>query len=122
MMKNWRSNVTGSCELKTDGFWSKRMWHKISWRLLKHELRRGELTIMAAALVLAVCAVLSLSMFSERLQAGLMERSAEFLAADRILRSRGGEIPTEWLQRAEEEGVASARRITFNSMAFASGD
>ena len=59
------------------------MWHKISWRLLKHELRRGELlTIMAAALVLSVCAVLSLSMFSERLQAGLMERSAEFLAAD----------------------------------------
>lgn len=98
------------------------MWHKISWRLLKHELRRGELTIMAAALVLSVCAVLSLSMFSERLQAGLMERSAEFLAADRVLRSRGGEIPTEWLERAEVEGVASARRVTFNSMAFANGD
>ena len=39
-----------------------------------------------------------------------------------MLRSRGGEIPTEWLERAEVEGVASARRVTFNSMAFANGD
>ncbi|RUO19291.1 ABC transporter permease [Aliidiomarina iranensis] len=97
-------------------------WHKISWRLLKHELRRGELTIMAAAVALAVCAVLSLSVFSERLQLGLMERSAEFLAADRVLRSRGDEIPTEWLTRAQAENVASARRVTFNSMAFANGE
>ena len=98
------------------------MWHKISWRLLKHELRRGELTIMAAAVALAVCAVLSLSVFSERLQLGLMERSAEFLAADRVLRSRGAEIPTEWLERAEQEQVAWARRTTFNSMAFANDE
>ncbi|RUO35306.1 ABC transporter permease [Aliidiomarina sanyensis] len=98
------------------------MWHKISWRLLKHELRRGELTIMAAAVALAVCAVLSLSVFSERLQLGLLDRSAEFLAADRVLRSRGAEIPTEWLERAEQDDVAWARRTTFNSMAFANGE
>ncbi|RUO26144.1 ABC transporter permease [Aliidiomarina minuta] len=94
------------------------MWHKISWRLLKHELKRGELTIMAAAVSLAVCAVLSLSLFSERLQAGLLERSAEFLAADRVLRSRA-EINTEWLTRAEQEGLQWAQRVSFNSMAFA---
>lgn len=98
------------------------MWHRISWRLLKHELRRGELTIMAAAVALAVTAVLSLSVFSERLQLGLMERGAEFLAADRVLRSRGAEIPQEWLTRAEAEEVAWARRTTFNSMAFANGE
>ncbi|MCL5051444.1 MAG: ABC transporter permease [Firmicutes bacterium] len=94
------------------------MWHKISWRLLRHELRRGELTIMAAAVALSVCAVLSLSLFSERLQAGLLERSAEFLAADRVLRSRD-EIDTQWLERAQDEGLQWARRTTFNSMAFA---
>lgn len=94
------------------------MWHKISWRLLRHELRRGELTIMAAAVALSVCAVLSLSLFSERLQAGLLERSAEFLAADRVLRSRD-EVDTQWLQRAEDENLQWARRTTFNSMAFA---
>ncbi|RUO33060.1 ABC transporter permease [Aliidiomarina soli] len=97
------------------------MWHKISWRLLQHELRRGELTIMAAAIALSVCAVLSLSLFSERLQAGLLERSAEFLAADRVLRSRD-EVNTEWLQQASDEGLRWARRTSFNSMAFAAND
>lgn len=96
----------------------KRAWPKISWRLLRHELKRGELTIMAAAVALSVCAVLSLSLFSERLQAGLLERSAEFLAADRVLRSRD-EIDTQWLEQAEQEGLRWARRTTFNSMAFA---
>ncbi|TRW50073.1 FtsX-like permease family protein [Aliidiomarina halalkaliphila] len=98
------------------------MWPKISWRLLKHELRRGELTIMAAAVALAVTAVLSLSVFSERLQLGLLDRSSEFLAADRVLRARGAEIPTDWLDRAEQENVAWARRVTFNSMAFTNGE
>lgn len=97
------------------------MWHRISWRLLRHELRRGELTIMAAAVALSVCAVLSLSVFSERLQAGLLERSAEFLAADRVLRTRD-EIDMSWLQRAEDENLQWARRTTFNSMAFATNE
>ena len=77
------------------------MWHNISWRLLRHELRRGELTIMAAAIVLAVTAVLSLSLFTERLQSGLLARSAEFLAADRVLSSRRV-IDDAWLEAAAE--------------------
>jgi putative ABC transport system permease protein len=97
------------------------MWHKISWRLLRHELKRGELTIMAAAVALSVCAVLSLSLFSERLQAGLVERSAEFLAADRVLRSRD-EIDNQWLARAEQENLRWAQRVSFNSMAFANDE
>ncbi len=97
------------------------MWHKISWRLLKQELRRGELTIMAAAIVLSVTAVLSLALFTERLQAGLTERSAEFLAADRVLSSRR-DIPQEWLARAQDEGLRTADRVVFNSMAFANDE
>lgn len=94
------------------------MWHKISFRLLKHELKRGELTIMALAIVLSVTAVLSLSVFSDRLQAGLMERSSEFLAADRVLSSRR-DIPDEWLQKAHENNLKTAWKVLFNSMAFA---
>ncbi|RUO79547.1 ABC transporter permease [Pseudidiomarina taiwanensis] len=94
------------------------MWRRISWRLLKQELKRGELTIMAAAIVLSVTAVLSLSVFTERLQAGLTARSAEFLAADRVLSSRR-EVPTEWLQQAQQENLQYAHRVVFNSMAFA---
>lgn len=94
------------------------MWHKISWRLLKHELRRGELTIMAAAIVLSVTAVLSLALFTDRLQAGLTERSAEFLAADRVLSSRR-EVSEDWIAKAQAEGLQTAKRVVFNSMAFA---
>src|SRR5690554_4898245 len=96
------------------------MWHKISWRLLRQELKRGELTIMAAAIVLAVTAVLSLSLFTERLQAGLVSRSAEFLAADRVLSSRQP-IAEEWIAQAEQFDLRTAQRVVFNSMAFAQG-
>lgn len=96
-------------------------WLAISWRLLRHELRRGELTVMALAVMLSVTAVLSLSIFSERLQAGLLERSAEFLAADRVLRSRE-EINSDWLLKAEQEGLEVAQRVTFNSMVFANNE
>lgn len=94
------------------------MWHKISFRLLKQELKRGELTIMALAIILSVTAVLSLSLFSERLQSGLLKRSSEFLAADRVLSSRR-DINQEWLEEAHSRGISTAWRVVFNSMAFA---
>lgn len=94
------------------------MWPKISRRLLLQELRRGELTIMALAIVLSVTAVLSLSLFSERLQEGLLARSSEFLAADRVLSSRR-EVNESWLNEAHERNLQTARRVVFNSMAFA---
>ncbi|WP_417665401.1 ABC transporter permease [Pseudidiomarina sp.] len=97
------------------------MWHKISWRLLRHELKRGELTIMAAAIVLSVTAVLSLSLFTERLQTGLLARSAEFLAADRVLSSRRA-IDNQWVEQAQEYGLRTANRVVFNSMAFANDE
>ncbi|MCO4320149.1 ABC transporter permease [Aliidiomarina quisquiliarum] len=93
-------------------------WLVISWRLLRHELRRGELTVMALAVTLAVTAVLSLSIFSERLQGGLVARSGEFLAADRVLSTRQ-QVNPAWLEQATEQGLDYAERVTFNSMVFA---
>lgn len=93
-------------------------WLLISWRLLRHELRRGELTVMALAVTLAVTAVLSLSIFSERLQGGLVARSGEFLAADRVLSTRQ-QINPAWLAKATQQGLDYAERVTFNSMIFA---
>ena len=43
----------------------------LAWRLFKHEARRGELTIILLAIVLSVAAVLSLSLFKERLRHAL---------------------------------------------------
>ncbi|WP_017445554.1 ABC transporter permease [Gayadomonas joobiniege] len=91
---------------------------KLSQRLLRHELRRGELTIILLAMILAVSAVFSLSMFSERLQAALQEKSAEFLAADAVV-SSSRPIENQWLEYAQETGLQTSEQIRFASMIFA---
>lgn len=90
----------------------------LAWRLFRHEARRGELTIILLAIVLSVAAVLSLSLFSERLQQALTEKSAEFIAADRVLYSRN-EAPVEWVDKAIDMGLNTAHQVYTRSMVFA---
>ena len=90
----------------------------LAWRLFRHEAKRGELTIILLAIVLSVASVLSLSLFSERLQSALTAKSAEFIAADRVLDSRKAVDPA-WLERADELGLQSAHQVYTRSMAFA---
>ena len=89
----------------------------LAWRLFKHEARRGELTIILFAIILSVAAVLSLSLFSERLQGALVERSSQFIAADSQLRSRKP-ISDEWMRQAKAEGLSTAEQVSTRSMAF----
>ncbi|MBD3585065.1 FtsX-like permease family protein [Salinimonas sp. HHU 13199] len=89
----------------------------LAWRLFKHEARRGELTIILAAIILSVAAVLSLSLFSERLQGALTERSASFLAADRQLEARQPLKP-EWLSAARSQSLQTAQQVQTRSMVF----
>ncbi|MCW8091389.1 ABC transporter permease [Alteromonas sp. ASW11-130] len=89
----------------------------LAWRLFKHEARRGELTIILLAIVLSVSAVLSLSLFSERLQSALTDKSAEFLAADAQIRS-SDPIPEEWFARALAEDLKISRKLRARSMVF----
>ena len=89
----------------------------LAWRLFKHEARRGELTIILFAIILSVAAVLSLSLFSERLQGALVERSSQFIAADSQLRA-ADPISTEWLTEANSMGIETAEQISTRSMAF----
>jgi len=90
---------------------------QLAWRLFKHEARRGELTIILLAIVLSVASVLSLSLFSERLQSALTDRSAEFIAADRQLRSRNP-VDTQWIQEANAQGLQTAYQVSTRSMVF----
>lgn len=90
---------------------------KLAWRLFKHEARRGELTIILAAIILSVAAVLSLSLFSERLQGALTERSATFLAADRQLRARAP-LDESWVSEARSQDIATASQVQLRSMVF----
>ncbi len=94
------------------------MGFSLAWRLFKHEARRGELSIILSAIILSVAAVLSLSLFSERLQGALNERSAEFIAADRQLSSRKP-IEIEWLEQAKNQNLDVAEQVSTRSMVFA---
>ncbi|UAA37373.1 FtsX-like permease family protein [Paraneptunicella aestuarii] len=94
------------------------MWMNLAWRLFKHEARRGELTIILLAIVLSVAAVLSLSLFSERLQSALNDRSAQFIGGDALLKS-SHVIDESWLQQAKQQGLETAYQANLTSMAFA---
>lgn len=90
----------------------------LAWRLFRHETRRGELTIILMAIILAVASVLSLSLFSERLQTALTAKTAEFIAADRVLSSRKA-IDASWIEEAHSMGLQTAHQASARSMVFA---
>ncbi|MCV2883847.1 FtsX-like permease family protein [Aestuariibacter sp. AA17] len=90
----------------------------LAWRLFRHEARRGELTIILLAITLSVAAVLSLSLFSERLQSALTAQTAEFLAADRVLDSRQP-VNDEWIDKAQSMALNTTHVVHTRSMIFA---
>ncbi|MFT4994102.1 MAG: putative ABC transport system permease protein [Paraglaciecola sp.] len=90
----------------------------LAWRLFRHETRRGELTIILMAIILSVASVLSLSLFSERLQTALTAKTAEFIAADRVLDSRQP-VDGSWIEQAQSMGLQTAYQASARSMAFA---
>ena len=94
------------------------MWAKIAWRLFWQELRRGELWVIAFALFLAVTSVISLSGITDGVQSALMQRSAQFNAADKVLRS-SQPFDNNIIDKAQTVGLDVARQMQFDSMLFA---
>ena len=95
-------------------------WVKQSLRLLNHELRKGELTIVFLAIVLAVATVFSLTGFSEQVKQALTANSVNTLAADRVLKT-STEILPEIKEESEKLGFGFAQKVLLSSMVF-SGD
>lgn len=94
------------------------MWASIAWRLFWRELSRGELWVIAFALFLAVGSVVSLSGITEGVKSALMQRSAQFNAADKVLRSSQPFEPAV-LELAQQNGLNTAQQMQFDSMLFA---
>lgn len=93
-------------------------WYSHSIRLLKNELRRGELTIIFLAIVLAVATVFSLAGFTEQIKQAIVTSSTNTIAADRVLRlSRP--ISEDILAQSQSKKLRVARKIETESMAFA---
>ncbi|WJG10834.1 FtsX-like permease family protein [Aliiglaciecola sp. LCG003] len=90
----------------------------LAWRLFKHEAKRGELTIILFAIILSVASVLSLSLFSERLQGALTDQTAEFIAADRLL-DADKPVDPSWIEKAQQMGLQTTQQVYARSMVFA---
>ncbi|ARD46470.1 ABC transporter permease [Colwellia sp. PAMC 21821] len=94
------------------------MWFTQSLRLLHHELRRGELTIIFLAIVLAVATVFSLTGFSGQIKHAIVANSTNTIGADRVLRM-SSEIDLSIIEKSQSLAIKSARKIETESMAFA---
>lgn len=91
---------------------------KIAWRLFWRELRNGELWVVAFALMLAVLTVVSLSGITDSVRSALMQRSSNFTAADKVLRS-SSPFQRDIFAQAQALGLKTAEQIQFNTMVFA---
>ena len=89
----------------------------LALKLLWRDWRAGELTLLLASLVIAVGTVTTITLFTDRLQQALVNESASFLAADRII-SGAIPAPDAWLQKATELKLEQARHLSFLSMVF----
>ncbi|WP_432459469.1 ABC transporter permease [Agarivorans sp. QJM3NY_25] len=92
--------------------------NKLIWRLFRAELRRGELTIIAAAIVLAVSSVWLFSSITDRLEQAIFSKSGDFIAADRLVRS-GHPVDLDLAQRASRLQLDYAEQLLFPSMLYA---
>lgn len=90
---------------------------RVPARLLWRDWKGGELSLLVAALIIAVSTVAAIAIFVDRLQQALVVESSAFLAADRVVRG-SRPVPQEWEDRARERGLDTARTLTFSSMVF----
>lgn len=96
-------------------------WFKQSLRLLHHELRKGELTIVFLAIVLAVATVFSLTGFSDQVKQALTNNSVNTLAADRVLKTNTV-ISKEIKAESDGYGFNFAQKVELRSMVFSNDD
>ncbi|MEH6449177.1 MAG: FtsX-like permease family protein [Oleispira sp.] len=87
----------------------------LSFRLLMAEIRAGKMTIIMLALILAVSSATIISVFSQRLDSAMLNKSSELLGADLRLLSRE-EITPDWYQQAQTLGLKTTTTLEFPSV------
>ena len=91
---------------------------QLSRRLLMRDWRSGELSLLVAALLMAVTISTCIALFSERLQLALGRQVAEVLGADMVIRSPRPVQPAI-LQEARERGLQLSTVLEFPSVVMA---
>ena len=93
----------------------------VALRLLWRDWRAGEVTLLAAAIVIAVGSLTTVSFFTDRVQLALTQQSNQLLGADLSIVS-DRPFAAEFAATAQTRGLAVTRALRFPSMASAGGE
>ncbi len=88
---------------------------KLALKLLRRDLRAGELSLLIFALLIAVGSTAAITLFSDRMTRSMSNQASEFLAADLAI-AGANPIPPAWLDQAGTLGLKQAQVTEFNSM------
>lgn len=86
-------------------------------RLLRREWRSGELRVLVLALLVAIAATTSISFFTDRLGQALLNRSAEMIGGDLLIRGTRPLKP-QWLEMAVEQTVKVVELVEFSTVSI----
>jgi putative ABC transport system permease protein len=89
---------------------------QFAWRSLRRDFRAGELSVLLAAIVLAVASMTAVGFFTDRVGRAVRAQAAESLAADMVVRSTA-EISAGYLGEAERLGLEAVSQFGFPSVA-----
>ena len=93
------------------------VWHT-SWRMLWRDWRGGELSILAAGLVIAVTSITAVGFFTDRIERGLKLQSAELIGADLVITSARPDV-ADYLEDTRAHGFQAATTQQFRSVVLA---
>jgi len=91
---------------------------RLAWKLLTRDWRAGELSVLAAALLVAVAAMTGVAFLTDRVGQAVEMRAAESLAADLLLDSTRP-LNAEYERLAADNGLKTARLTRMPSVVFA---
>lgn len=92
----------------------------LAWRMLRRELRGGELRLLFAALTIAVAAVSAVGFLADRVGRGLEGEARQMLGADLVV-AADQPLPAELAAEAGRLGLRTTQTLVFPSMVFANG-
>lgn len=88
---------------------------QMSLRSLARDWRGGELSVLVAALVIAVAAISAVGFATSRVERAMRQEAASALAADVAIRARHA-LPAAHAELARELGLETARLLSFPSV------
>src|SRR5215467_7978641 len=88
---------------------------RLALTMLRRDARAGELSVLFAALLLAVASVGTVGFFTDRVKEALTSQANVLLGADLLL-SGDRPLPDEYATEARARGLSIVSAIRFNSM------